>query len=525
MLNSFTEKLQANFQKRAPNPDSFLYLPESEVKRIGLKTHMGARIDCAVLSGFAYHYKKNYEKESDIRYANGVKIRVPKGRFVVSINTIAEDLWYRWFLTHPIGDDFTRFYEKVKKSVQRLVKGGSLQYHGFVDARYKGVLGSVWSLSGTVIGSVISECKKADTSGLILTHSVLQNYTQRGFVKVVDLLGGELMRDDYRNYRMAEMCTSRFDRNRFHDYFNWIQTVAKLGANGDRHTTTGAFKRSDLRNIDSAPSYLPYFIIDIDEDNPLDSHEKASYVVSVLDDLGCPLRSVMVCYTGGRGFHVYIPGSVFGNPVFRSSSVSVSIANKYIRDTFPDLMADTGLFNPTHLVRLIGSKHESSGLFKLSLTADQFIRESVYSVLDSSRSFRPALLSDPCDYEPVPEMLTGIIDASDRHRTYFSPEFDSVKAFDPDNMRSRTVELAMQGVSEGDLWYPEKGYSGRSMAMFVVACYLLKQYEMDQTETWNHLIQINQLNDPPLNQHELSGRLKSALNTLGPRGRRSGYYV
>jgi len=520
MDSKFRVRAQGGYRKRKPNPDAFIFLPQSIVHTIGLRTHMGARIDAAVYSAFGYHYKKNFEMESEIRFSNGVKVRVPKGKFIVSINTIAEDLYYRWFLELPSGDDYTRFYEKVKKAVGRLRKKKLLNYHGYVDDRFKGTLGSVWSLEGTRLGSLILTCEQSKASGVIITRAVGPQKSEMGFVNTVDFIGGELMAENHRSFRYGEMCTSRFDRNRFTDYYNWIYSIANTGANGPRHTTAGAFRKMDLSRIGECPASIPFVVLDVDKDNPLDSHDSAVKIVSQLDARSIPLEPILVCYTGGRGFHICIPSGMFGNPVFSSSSKTVPILSRFVSDTFGTVSVDTGVFNPSHLVRCIGSKHEQSGLFKLAYRANEFLGKDCYSILSRSSSFSPFEVENPYDAKPVPELVSGFLDAVDRYGTYISPDFDEVEELDTDNMVSRTVARALQGVSEGEIWDAGRGYSGRNMAMFVVACHLLRKHDMDRQKAWNELQEVNLKNDPPLSQHELRGRLRSALNTLGARGPR-----
>lgn len=513
------------FKKKKPNPSAFIFLPDKEVRRIGLSTHMGARIDLAILSAFGFHYKKNYLRETHFKYHNGVEVRVPKGKFIVSINTIAEDLYFRWFMRMPQGEVFVRFYERVKKAVGRLKKSGLLVYHGYVNKRYRGTLGSVWSLEGTDLGKMIAHCPICEHQGVVLTKSTTQYYLPSGFVNAVDLIGSMIIGESHDHFRYSEMAVSKMARNRFHDYGNWINTVAKNGARGDRHVSTGAYRKSDLKNIVGSPSFLPYLILDIDGDNPIDSYLSIEQIINKLDHIGVDLQTIIASYTGGRGFHLYIPSSLFGNPVFSNAESASRVFGKLSLSLLKGIDVDHGLFNPTHLVRCIGSQHEGTGLFKTATTADNLRSErSAYSLLDSARVFNRFHIPDSTDYEPVPALVSGLDTASYLCQVYIPPNFDDVEEWG-DNPIGKSVIRAMEGVDESEHWGEGKSFVGRDIANFIVACYLLRKYDMDSDLAWAELKEVNQRHNPPQPEHVLRRKLRSAQNTLGRNQKRTVHYV
>lgn len=529
---SFKKNIQRGHKKSGPDPDSSIWIPSDIVNRISLDTHMGPRIDCAVLSCFGYHYKINRNRNTTIKYTDGVKIEVPKEMFVVSINTVAEDLYYRWHLRYPEGDTYKRFYEKVKKSVQRLIKSGDIKYLGYARKERRGVFGSVWTLRGTPLGRAIDYCDICISSGMFIINSSNVIYERDGLINVIDIIGGKSISKSAKEFKNVEMCSSYSRDPIYTEYLGWMNTVSNTEQRYSKHMTVGAFRKNDLKYTDTAPSYIPYIVIDIDSDNPLDGYDSVTRTLTRLDSLGANLTEIMACPTGGSGYHVYLPAGFFGNPIFNSSQDSKRILSGFFSDFEENI--DKGVFMGSHLIRMIGSKHETSGLFKNAYSGDTFIKKHPFELIGESEVFKPTVIKDPSNIKPVDDLikliseyslsktrktLTGITKSNGRELSVSIPSFEDAEEFNSD-LISKTVKLALGEVSESEEWHPEKGYIGRSMALYVVSCHFLRKFK-DEKLAWEEVKSNNLMfKTPPMGERELKGRFVSALSSLGHRKRR-----
>lgn len=541
-MNKFEQAEFRNSEKRLPDPNAFLLLPEEDVEQIGTQTHMGPRLEAAILASFAYHYKRNYYRETEITYHNGIRVTVPKGRFIVSIQTIAEDLYFRWFLNLPEGEDYKRFYERVKKSVGRLKDKGLLTYHGYAHPKSRGLFGSFWSLENTKIGKEIASLPECAFSGLVVTQAVEKEYKSDGLINVVDLIGSDLMRGSHSDFHLSEMCTSIYDRNRFHDYMDWQTTIARKGAKGGRHTSIGAFRKSDLVAINTAPCTVPFIIIDLDENSVETNFDTARSITQKLKKLGCDIRQIIVAYTGGKGFHIQIPSGLIGNPIYQHSYSAAQIIGEFVDKIIPKETVDRQKFYPTALIRVIGSMHEASGKYKYAQNGNDFLRSSLEGILKISRQFVGYTLVDPTSVNISSTVIGHFFDSIENasHSTpsfrsgtkeFVPPAFKDVQEFNQEEYepKENVYTLAMKGVSEGEVWCKEKGYQGRSMAMFVAACSLINKCADEQT-AWDKLVEVNNRNSPPLplyrgkpGEDSLIGRFRSAQRKVSGKYTRKGW--
>lgn len=528
----YSDNIQRGHKKSLPNPDTSIWVPEEIVEEIGLRTHMGARVDSAILSSFAYHYKLNYEKESIIKFTDGRRILIPKGMFVVSINTIAEDLYFRWFLKIPRGKTYVRFYEKIKKAVGRLKKSGHIKYHGYARKEYKGVFGSVWSLDGTPLGKAIEECPVSHCSGMFLTQSLNSVYNNNGLVNVVDLIGSMIVQKFTDDFNYTELCGSYYSRNVYTRYMDWMRAVARVQQSGSRHMTVGSFRESDIPQKDISPAKIPYIVIDLDCENPLDGYDAACRTCDYFFDIGCKADDIFACYTGGTGYHVYVPSGLFGNPLFHSPIDSRRILSS-VTDDIGEYV-DKQVFVPSHLIRMIGSKHERTGLFKTPFSVKELFNSSPMDLIERSKEFKRFDIPNPEEYKSVPELVecittkaapktspvfTGTIDSYGRNITLQLKSYEDTEEA-TERKSSNTTKLALGHVSEREEWYPEKGYAGRDMACFVSACHFIRNSK-NVEEAWEKLKENNdQYKHPPLKNGILKAKMNSAVKATGAPQRR-----
>lgn len=90
----FKKMQQRGYRKQiGNNPSAFVALPEAVAQKIGLYTHMGARIECAVLSRLLFEEKKQDTSQRAVPFKGYGEYIKPKGTFILSMETVARDLW------------------------------------------------------------------------------------------------------------------------------------------------------------------------------------------------------------------------------------------------------------------------------------------------------------------------------------------------------------------------------------------------------------------------------------------------
>jgi hypothetical protein len=177
------------------------------------------------------------------------------------------------------------------------------------------------------------------------------------WINVVDVIGRTLIDDDPDKFKDQEFCVSVRQRGRYHDGMNAINTVALRGAEGGRHMSIGAYEEG--KTEEHHPCVVPYVVLDVDRHDIVESREATNRLLEGLDAEFGNIHAI-VCATGGRGFHVQIPMGAFGKPVFKNRQAARQALSRWA-DEYLEEEVDTELFDPRHLYRMVGSKHEKTG--------------------------------------------------------------------------------------------------------------------------------------------------------------------
>ncbi len=155
---------RAWFQKAPANDSAFRRLPPALEEYIGLTTHMGARIDLAVLSAFAYWLGlPENQRPRVLDYHDDHCLLLNGEEAVISIQSVAEDLYARWYgerFRNPMKDEhFYRFYHRVRASVGRLKVKGLLVRIDYARPGSKGLYGTRWDLGDSPTSDAVRRCR------------------------------------------------------------------------------------------------------------------------------------------------------------------------------------------------------------------------------------------------------------------------------------------------------------------------------------------------------------------------------
>lgn len=113
------------------------------------------------------------------------------------------------------------------------------------------------------------------------------------------------------------------------------------------------------------PAYMPYFPIDIDGDNSL---ETVRNILDFLQSNDVPIEFLRVFFSGSKGFHIMIPNSMIGAEP--SENISTYMRRFYELLFGKDLI-DTSIYNHVRLFRYPNTIHSKSGLYKHELSIEQ----------------------------------------------------------------------------------------------------------------------------------------------------------
>jgi hypothetical protein len=190
-----------------------------------------------------------------------------------------------------------------------------------------------------------------------------------------------------------------------------------------------------------------------------------------------------------------------GNPIFRSARHCKELLTRWAEEEL-DEYVDINLFAPSHLVRMIGSRHKATGLYKTAFPSERFMGLSLRDILTISRSVRMVDMTEPRAYPPVSGLVESLKSVD---RPFWIPEMDDV-----DDASSGALLAALQGCEEGEQWH--RNHVGRSKLLFVAACGLLRQ--MNESAAWDELGRVNARCTPPLSQRQATVCFRSAKRTL-----------
>lgn len=522
----FKSQQQRGYSKRSTTPGAFLALPEMVAEKIGLYTHMGARIECAALARLLYEERERDTSEREVAFQGVGEYTKPKGTFILSIERIARDLWSRWFHQDGDGEAFERFYGRLRKSIGRLEDDGWVQRKGHPHG--KRCFGYVWSFEATFLAGASEELPQCKYTGARLLHSGAAPDEEvygagEGLINAVDVIGEAFVADNPKVFTQGETVTSltRRGRGEFGNIYAWSKHVAKTGASGPRFTSIGAWRSAEEGRADKA-QVVPWITFDIDREDLQEAYEVAQRIVARIDALGGDLEKIHVSFSGKKGFHVRIPSGMAGAPVFANSAEAERILRGFCEEVADDEV-DLSTCDPRQNIRLIGSKREN-GFHVVAWSARRFARSDMTlgRVIEAAREHRPYKIGNvhPMTIAANPTFVEIMVSAMDTTRKAAIPSFSDAKKSAGSPYSSGVMKRAMQGCEEGTVWWDkgDKIHRGRSKLLFMASCDLLREHS--EHKAWAELKEVNEKCTPPMRERELQGRFKSAKRAVSREGRR-----
>lgn len=503
----FKRSIQSGYVKGDPEPEAFSMLPRELVERVGVQTHKGARVDLAILSHMFHQYARSLDVSGPIQFEQGFTEELERGEFILSMQTTAEDIAARWLysltrsdIENPDGSrtkQFDSFYRTVVRGFKRLESLAYIERRRYVNGKHNGIYGTVWTLSPDLC-QVAQRAPRCPSAPPVLIHA---DVPDGEWVSAVDKVGKQFLSETSALYTMGEACTSLRDRGRYLQHENWCDVVADNQPDAPRHVSIGAFKQT--RWIDeNTPCTVPWVVLEAEAGDIVERYGATCRMLETLDAEGVDLSRVVVTYSGNQSFHIRIPQGMFGNPVFSSVEQCRRVLSRWAYDHFDEHL-DVNLFDPRHLIRCTGSKHEKGGRVT-PFSGDEFMGGLEY-VLTSTSTFNPHSASPrlvPVD----PWLMTSLADAADSLSRFWIMAYEDA----PTMAESGAFTAAMKGCGEGEQWHEK--HVGRSKLCFVAGCYLIRKY--GEELAWPELEEVNELNSPPLPQNELRACFKSALRTV-----------
>jgi hypothetical protein len=153
-------------------------------------------------------------------------------------------------------------------------------------------------------------------------------------------------------------------------------------------------------------AYSPVLVFDIDrkdeagQPTPEVAHQDTLSLVVVLLELGVPADCIRVSYSGSKGFHVDFPSMLAGAiPSENFSDVENAFCSMIAAEAGIEI--DPSLYRTLQPLRAPNSRHEVSGLFKVSMTIEEFLDLSLADI--QCLASQPRVFVPPClVQDPIP---------------------------------------------------------------------------------------------------------------------------
>ena len=146
-------------------------------------------------------------------------------------------------------------------------------------------------------------------------------------------------------------------------------------------------------------AYSPMLVFDIDRKDeagqpmPAVAHQDTFSLLVVLLELGVPADCIRVSYSGSKGFHVDFPSMLAGAvPSENFPDVENAFCSMIAAEAGIEI--DPSLYRTLQPLRAPNSRHEVSGLFKVSMTIEEFLDLSLTDI--QGLASRPRVFVPPC---------------------------------------------------------------------------------------------------------------------------------
>jgi hypothetical protein len=293
--------------------------------------------------------------------------------------------------------------------------------------------------------------------------------------------------DHWRRFTQAECCASLYARGSYYVAETFERVVGR-GAPGPRHMSVGRFRYRDQDRIGPrTPCWIPWTVLEPEEGDLPERWEYARQLLFNLEAEGFCLDPLRVRFSGNRSFWICIPAGAMGNPVGPVEDQRTLRLRVFL--SLAECRIDQNLFDARHLLRVVGSEHESGGLVR-TWPAPFFLASRLDRLFQTSYGEEAPSALAPLD--------RALLARCEERMRFYIPPMETVLR---DTRGSGLMRETEEGVGEGN----------RNEIAFKRACVLIRRLGCG---AWDELLAWNARNDPPLSERELRQCLRSAERTV-----------
>lgn len=332
---------------------------------------------------------------------------------------------------------------------------------------------------------------------------------------------------DPKDFRFATAVRGVLDTGRatrrYRDVERFMQEIA-AGCEEPAFVNIGRWRRGEVMDP-TKPVFIPWFTIDIDRNYLREAWDDTQEIVQRIADIGFDVERTLVSFSGRRGFHIQIGADQIGCPIYADADAARIACDELTSRIAYGIAIDPSVNSPSQLIRVAGSRHDKSGLYKITWTLNDFQATEFEHAMD--------LATEPQPLPQVDPRITWEMDA-DIHDFFDQVSEDTESRYRA--LRDRTsasggpgevIRSILGGVGEGDTWHPR--HEGRNKAAFILACWLLEDRPTGDADVdarrvadgpFEALVVWNKRNSPPMPERELWSAYGSAhrrINGSRPR--------
>jgi len=424
------------FKKKRANPYQFSLVPETLWNP---NKPLPALVFSRILSGVSY-------QDSSYLTNSGRTLQIPSGTSWVSIETIREDI------SSALGLIFTR--RKIQYAIQKL-KERSMLASTLMEPDTKGRYGLL--MKPTIPASTVT------------TIDPVKEFKIHAYGKTSAFVHGGIAHSGN---------GVEWIQRQAGDVMRLMDSVAKNGNPDALFRTVGMWRdRKSVRKVNE-PVYLPWIVLDIDVPGDMyHAHDTTKTILSDLTDAGVDMDRTFVSFSGSKGFHIAIATSQIGSPIFRDSDNARGCMIKFVK-FLTDHKFDPSTLSPLQMLRLTGSQHQKTQMFKTTWVATRFNGLKLHSIIEQAKSFKPFVYPDPT-VGGVEEEMHEAFEAKAEAQAKEAWEALQAEANQPagpkwHSPRGPLKQIIENGVARGEDWGNK---SGRDWAAFTLSCYCLAHPE------------------------------------------------
>jgi len=237
----------------------------------------------------------------------------------------------------------------------------------------------------------------------------------------------------------------------------------------------------------SGKQFCRAFVIDVDNADLYKSYESTRTLIDrLVTEYGCPSEMIDIAFSGSKGFHLTLSEQLFGK-----FTEQVGISEK-IRELVRLLAAgiddvDLSIYDATRIIRIKNSVNTKSGLYKIPLTLDDFLKgvDTIKLLAEVPRMIKPTKKA------PVHKLIELWLNLKEPDTSAIKVEADADGFFSP----------------------PPEG--NRNNQIFKQACYLFDYSQLTDRQVSEIVLSINAAATKPLTKAEVNAIIASAKTKTG----------